>query len=327
MDKNSKILITGGQGWIGKKLGAYLSQEGFKEVHALAGTRNGLDLGDDSTLGWAFDINPEVVVHLATRPPTKENCLEYPAGMMYENLYITSKVLEEARMSGCKKFIMAWHSSCYPEQQILPHKEEDLWEGTPHWSRRYYGNTAKVMMELNAAFSSQFPDFVGINLIFPEVYGPNSRFNPKRNSIIESIITNVSAAKKYDVNLEANGNSKTSRDFLYVDDAVRAIYDVIQFADECETYNVSQGHDVNIKDLHKTVADMVGFEKEIIWKEEYVDAKERSFLNTSRIRKDLGWTPTTDMETGLAKTIAWHDENLTVSTINPDSISDSILVR
>ena len=97
MDKNSKILITGGQGWIGKKLGAYLSQEGFQEVYALAGSRSGLDLGDDSTIGWAFDINPDVVVHLATRPPTQENCLDFPAGMMYENLFVTSKIIEEAK--------------------------------------------------------------------------------------------------------------------------------------------------------------------------------------------------------------------------------------
>ena len=320
MDKNSKILITGGQGWIGKKLGAYLSQEGFQEVYALAGSRSGLDLGDDSTIGWAFDINPDVVVHLATRPPTQENCLDFPAGMMYENLFVTSKIIEEAKMSGCKKFIMIWHSSCYPEQQILPHKEEDLWEGAPHWTRRYYGNTAKVLMELNAAFSTQFPEFVGVNLIFPEVYGPNSRFNPKRNSIIESIITNVSAAKKYDIDLKVQGNSKSTRDFLYVDDAVRAIYSAIQFADKCETYNVSQGYDVNIKSLHETVAEMIGFEKEMIWKEEYVDAKERSFLDISRIKKDLGWNPITKMEDGLAKTIKWHDENLNIAVMNPDSI-------
>ena len=102
MDKDSKILITGGQGFIGKKLGAYLSELGFSEVHSLAGTRSGLDLGEDASLGWAFNINPEVVVHLATRLPSQENCLEYPAGMMYENLFVTTKVMEEARMSGCK---------------------------------------------------------------------------------------------------------------------------------------------------------------------------------------------------------------------------------
>ena len=81
MDRNSKVLITGGQGFIGKKLGAYLSESGFSNVFSLAGSTDGLDLGEDSTLGWAFDINPEVVIHLATRLPSQENCLEYPAGM------------------------------------------------------------------------------------------------------------------------------------------------------------------------------------------------------------------------------------------------------
>ena len=63
MDKDSKILITGGQGFIGKKLGAYLSELGFSEVHSLAGTRGGIDLGDDAALGWAFNIDPEIVIH------------------------------------------------------------------------------------------------------------------------------------------------------------------------------------------------------------------------------------------------------------------------
>ena len=45
MDKKTKILITGGQGFIGKKLGAYLSGLGFSEVYSLGGTRTGLDLG------------------------------------------------------------------------------------------------------------------------------------------------------------------------------------------------------------------------------------------------------------------------------------------
>ena len=320
MDKNSKILITGGQGFIGKKLGAYLSELGFSEVHSLAGTRSGLDLGIDSTVGWAFDINPEVVVHLATRLPSKENCLDYPAGVMYENLLVTTKVMEEARMSGCKKFISIWDSSCYPEREILPHKEAELWEGAPHWTKRYYGNTARVLMELNMAFSTQFEDFVGINLIFPEVYGPNSRFNPRRNNIIEAVITNIKAAQENDIDLPVEGTRKASRDFLYIDDAVKAIHDVIQFADEPETYNVSQGYDVNIKTLHKMVADIAGYEREIIWTETQADIKERTFLNIGLIQKDIGWSPKTNLEEGLRKTMEWHDQNLTVGILSPDTL-------
>tara|TARA_R110002110_G_scaffold201091_4_gene411973 strand:+ start:2862 stop:3833 length:972 start_codon:yes stop_codon:yes gene_type:complete len=320
MDKNSTILITGGQGFVGKKLGAYLSELGFSGVYSLAGTTDGLDLGNDATLGWAFDINPEVVIHLATRLPSQENCLEYPAGMMYENLLVTTKVMEEARMSGCKKFISIWDSSCYPEREILPYKEQDLWEGAPYWNKRYYGNTAKVLMELNMAFSTQFEDFVGVNLIFPEVYGPNSRFNPRRSNVIESVITNIKAAKLKDVPMSVKGSSKSSRDFLYIEDAVSAIYYAMEYATEPDTYNVSQGEEVSIKKLHYMVAEITGYDKEVGWIEDKPDIKERSFLNISAIKKDLGWTPKINLQEGLEKTIAWHDENLNVALVSPDSI-------
>jgi GDP-L-fucose synthase len=320
MDKNSTVLITGGLGFIGKKLGAYLSETGFSNVHALAGTTEGLDLGDDASLGWAFDINPEVVIHLATRLPSKENCLDYPAGMMYENLFVTTKIMEEARMSGCKKFISVWDSSCYPERQILPYKESDLWEGAPHWTKRYYGNTARVLMELNMAFSTQFEDFIGVNLIFPEVYGPNSRFNPRRNNVIEAVITNVKASQQEGTPLRVNGSSKASRDFLYIDDAISSIYYAINHATEPNTYNVSQGEDISIKRLHEMVVEITGYNKEIEWIEDKLDIKERSFLNIAAIKKDLGWTPKTNIKEGLEKTIAWHDENLSVSFVSPDSI-------
>ena len=320
MDRNSRILITGGQGFIGKGLGAFLSRSGFSEVYSLAGTRDGFDLGNDSSIGWAFDINPEVVIHLATRLPTEENCLDYPAGMMYENLFVTTKVMEEARMSGCKKFIMVWDSSCYPEHQILPYKESDLWEGAPYWNKRYYGNTARVLMELNMAFSTQFEDFTGVNLIFPEVYGPNSRFNPRRNNVIESVITNVKASQQEGIPLRVKGSSKASRDFLYINDAINAIYYAMEHAVEPNTYNVSQGEDINIKRLHEVVAEIAGYNKEIEWMEEKIDIKERSFLNISAIKKDLGWIPKTNIKEGLEKTIAWHDKNLSVAFISPDSI-------
>lgn len=320
MDRSSKILVTGGQGWIGKKLGAYLAESGFDNVFSLAGSRSGIDLGLDSTLGWAFNVNPEIVVHLATRFPTKENCLEYPASLMFENMFVTAKVMEEARMNGCKKFIMVWDSCCYPEHQILPHKESELWEGAPFWTQRYYGTAAKAAMELNMAYSTQYEDFTGINLIFPEVYGPNSRFNPNRNSVIESVITNIAAAKEYEYDLPVQASSKCTRDFLYVDDAVRAIHHAIEYTHEPNTFNVSQGDDISIKELHELVAELYEYKKEILWEETALDIKERTFLDISLIKKEIGWHPQTSMKEGLKETIKWHKENLKVTFVSKDSL-------
>ena len=57
-----------------------------------------------------------------------------------------------------------------------------------------------------------------------------------------------------------------------------------------------------------------------MWIEKNLDTKERSFLNTALIKKNLGWTPKTKLEDGLKKTITWHDQNMKVEYVSPDSI-------
>ena len=68
------------------------------------------------------------------------------------------------------------------------------------------------------------------------------------------------------------------------------------------------------------VAEIVEYEKEILWIEQHLDIKERSFLNISSIKKNLGWSPKVDLEEGLKRTIAWHDQNMKVEFVSPDSI-------
>jgi len=215
MNKESKILITGAKSFVGSRLGMWLANRGFLNVDGVSGTRSGVDLGQDADLAWVFDKNPEVVIHLATRPPNKKNLLEYPAGLMYENILVTSKVLEESRLSGCKKFISLWDSCCYPDIPMLPFKESDLWNGSPHWTRRYYGNAARAMMEMSMAFATQFPEITYINLIAPEIYGPYSGFNPNKNKTIENAITNIRAAQNAGIDLNISGQEKLTRDSIH----------------------------------------------------------------------------------------------------------------
>ena len=148
-----KYLITGGLGFIGSKIIEKLSQkdnticcvdnEDTYDIISETGldklirwrTRNWKheniqiikgDVLDRDVCLKAFSKRPDIVIHLANRPPTRENSLEYPAGLMYENLHVTTRLMEEASQSGCKKFITVNESCVYPERQILPYKEKDL---------------------------------------------------------------------------------------------------------------------------------------------------------------------------------------------------------
>ena len=321
MNKESKILITGAKSFVGSRLGMWLANRGFLNVDGVSGTRSGVDLGQDADLAWVFDKNPEVVIHLATRPPNKKNLLEYPAGLMYENILVTSKVLEESRLSGCKKFISLWDSCCYPDIPMLPFKESDLWNGSPHWTKRYYGNAARAMMEMSMAFATQFPEITYINLIAPEIYGPYSGFNPNKNKTIENAITNIRAAQNAGIDLNISGQEKLTRDFLFITDAINAIETCILKANKSGTYNISEGIDYSIREIHEILAEMCNFENVITWEHEELDIQKRSCLNISLIEKELGWRPEISLKRGLEATLKYHDENLTAQYLRKDSIS------
>ena len=100
---------------------------------------------------------------------------------------------------------------------------------------------------------------------------------------------------------------------------MRAIYHAIEYAELPNTYNASQGEDVSIRPLHEMVAEILDYNK-VNWIEKKLDIKERSFLNIEAIRKDLHWTPEVNIREGLEKTIAWHNESMSVSYMRPDSI-------
>ena len=321
MNKDCKILITGAKSFVGSQLGKWLAHSGFSDVFGVSGTRQGIDLGQDADLGWVFEREPEVVIHLATRPPSKSNSLDYPAGLMYENILVTSKVMEEARLSGCKKFISLWDSCCYPDIPMIPFKESDLWEGSPHWTKRYYGNAAKAMMEMSMAFATQFPETTFINLIAPEIYGPYSGFNPKKNKVIETSISNIRAAQNAGINLDISGQSKMTRDFLFITDALEAIEALILYGDDSHTYNISEGVDYSIKLIHEMLAEFCEFEGSITWEEDLeIDLQNRSCLNVGLIKKELGWEPKISLRDGLLETLEYHDKNLTAQYLRHDSI-------
>ena len=171
------------------------------------------------------------------------------------------------------------------------------------------------------AYSTQYQDWTGINLIFPEVYGTGSGFNPRKNKIIESVVTNIATAHKYEYHLPVEGSSKCTRDFINVKDAVRALRYAIEYADEPDTYNASQGQDYHVKKLHDMVSELYDYDpNNILWTEKTLDIKQRTFLDISRIKRELGWSPTTTMEDGLKELVEWHKENLKVTIVDPSSI-------
>ena len=73
--------------------------------------------------------------------------------------------------------------------------------------------------------------------------------------------------------------------------------------------NLGSGREITIKDLTELVAKLAGFKGQIIWDTTKPDGQPRRCLDVSRAKKEIGFTAGTTLEDGIAKTIAWYENN------------------
>jgi GDP-L-fucose synthase len=104
------------------------------------------------------------------------------------------------------------------------------------------------------------------------------------------------------------GSGTPLREFLYVDDLARACLFLLENYDDPSTINVGVGEDLSIHDLAQVIADIIGFEGELVQDPSKPDGTPRKLLDVSRLN-GLGWTATTSLRDGIARTYEWYLQN------------------
>jgi GDP-L-fucose synthase len=99
------------------------------------------------------------------------------------------------------------------------------------------------------------------------------------------------------------GTGSASREFLYVDDAARALLLAAERYDSSEPVNVGNGVETKIRELAETISEIVGFEGETVWDTSRPDGQPKRYLDVSRAREGFGFEAETLLRDGLEKTI------------------------
>ena len=99
------------------------------------------------------------------------------------------------------------------------------------------------------------------------------------------------------------------REFLHVDDLAEACYTCMQVYNEADHINVGTGEDVTIKQLAETIADVVGYTRDIDWDTTKPNGTPRKVLNVDKI-KALGWEPKIGLREGIETTYQWYRNNV-----------------
>ena len=106
--------------------------------------------------------------------------------------------------------------------------------------------------------------------------------------------------------LKVWGTGRASREFLYVEDAALAIVLATEKYDGFEPVNIGSGEEITIKNLVKMMTKIIGFEGQIKWDKTKPDGQPKRKLNTSRAKKEFGFTAKTSFKIGLREEIEWY---------------------
>ena len=297
------ILVTGGGGFLGSHLVERLRADGHDVA---APRRTEADLTRWEKAERLFrDLRPEVVYHLAAEVGGIGANRANPGRYWYANLMMGANVLELSRLYGVKKVVIAGTVCAYPKFTPVPFREDDLWYGYPEETNAPYGVAKKAVLVGGQSYRQQY----GLDSVFllpANLYGPRDNFDLETSHVIPALIRKMIEGRE---SVELWGDGSPSREFLFVEDAAEAFVLAGERYDGNEPVNIGTGQEITIRELAETIAELTGFEGEIIWNTEMPNGQPRRALDTTRAKEAFGFEAKTELREGLARTIAWFREH------------------
>lgn len=300
-----RVLVTGGAGFLGRVVVGKLREQGADVVVPRSAEHDLTRPGVAEQL--LADHRPSHIVHLAARVGGIGYNQAAPAPLYLDNLLMGTHVIEAARHAPyVDKTVLLGTVCSYPKFTPVPFREESLWDGYPEETNAPYGIAKKahlVHAQVNAEqYGQRFAYLIPTNL-----YGPGDKFHPSVSHVIPARIKRCVEAKELgERKVDVWGTGTASREYLYVDDAAEAILLAAEHHEGTEPVNLGTNREVTIRETVELIAQMVGYDGELVWDPTKPDGQPRRRVDPARAEASFGWRAQVAFEDGLRATIDWY---------------------
>ncbi|MCR9260200.1 MAG: GDP-L-fucose synthase [Pseudomonadaceae bacterium] len=313
---DKKIFVAGDRGMVGSAIKRALTNAGVERV--LAASRKELDCTQQNEVrAFLGKTKPDIVIIAAAKVGGIHANNTLPAEFIYENLMIEANLVHQSYLADVEKIIFLGSSCIYPKMAPQPLQESALLTGTLELTNEAYAIAKIAGIKLCESYNRQF-DCDYRSLMPTNLYGPGDNFHPEHSHVIPALMRKFHEAKEnHAEQVEIWGTGKARREFLHVNDLANAVLFTLGLPKhkymevtnpQLSHLNVGTGQDLTIAALAEMIKTCVGYQGKTVFNTDMPDGTPRKLLDTSKINQ-LGWHPEVKLETGLAETYRWFQDN------------------
>ena len=304
MDLQEKIYVAGHRGMVGSAIVRALKKAGHTQI--IGRTSEELDLRDGAAVREFFaQEKPVYVIMAAARVGGIHYNSTAPYDFIYDNLIMSTNVIDAARQTKVKKLLFLGSSCIYPKLAPQPIKESSLLTGPLEVTNEAYA-LAKIAGIKLCTFARQQYGCDFISAMPCNLYGPGDNFSLENSHVLPAIIRKMNEAKlKGDAAVKLWGTGLPLREFLHVDDLAQACLLLMDKYSEPGTINLGSGQEITIQALAETIAMVVGYHGKLEFDKSKPDGTPRKIMDNSKIQA-LGSTPKTSLKQGIQEVYQWY---------------------
>ena len=300
MEKDAKIYVAGHLGMVGSAIVRELKRQGYDNIVTRTHAELDLCLQDDVE-AFFRDEKPEYVFLAAAKVGGIEANSSSLADFLYVNMMLEMNVIHSAWGNGCRKLEFLGSSCIYPRMAPQPMAESCLLTSELEKTNEAYAlakiSGLKYCEYLNRQYGTDFISVMPTNL-----YGPNDNYHLTHSHVLPAMIRRFHEAKiEGRPSVVCWGDGSPLREFLYVDDLADLCVFLMNNYSGNETVNAGTGKELTIKELAELVAEIIGYEGQILWDKEKPNGTPRKLLDVSKVR-EMGWRYRTELEEGIRLT-------------------------
>lgn len=296
-----KVWVAGHRGMVGSAVVRRLASEGCEVITA---GRDVMDLTRQAEVeDWMAETRPDAIVMAAAKVGGILANDTHPVDFLIQNMQIETNIFTAAHAVDVERFLFLGSSCIYPKLAPQPMAEDSLLTGPLEPTNEWYAVAKIAGIKMAQAYRKQFGrDW--ISAMPTNLYGPGDNYDLNSSHVLPALLRKFHEAKVAGApSVTLWGTGTPLREFLHADDLADALVFLLKGYSGYDHVNVGSGVEVTIRELAETIAEVVGYEAELVFDTTKPDGTPRKLMDSSRLH-GLGWNNVRSLRDGIASTYA-----------------------